>query len=412
MIKKLRRKWIILSVLSLFTLLTVIVVGMNGINYYSVLSEADQTLNLLVRNKGAFPGFDGSKENQPPSDMPPELPYETRYFSVLLDSSDNVIRTETSRITAVDAGTAREYAKEVIQKNGDRGFIGEYRFARSDEGEKVRITFLDCGRKLDSFQTFLFASMGVAFTGFFIVSVLFSILSGRIIHPIAESYEKQKRFITDAGHELKTPLTIIRANADILEMEFGENESLQDIQQQTKRMAELTSDLVFLSRMEETEQGMPMTAFPASEIIADAALPFHALAQQQGKKFICSIQPMLSLYGNDKAIQKLVCILMDNAWKYASKDGVISMCFEKQAKILCLTVRNTTEVKFSRGDLEHIFDRFYRADLSRNSQTGGHGIGLSIAKAIVVAHGGKIQASVQEDHIFQITVFLPINGAR
>ena len=132
MIKKLRRKWIILSVLSLFTLLTVIVVGMNGINYYSVLSEADQTLNLLVRNEGAFPGFDGSKENQPPSDMPPELPYETRYFSVLLDSSDNVIRTETSRITAVDAGTAREYAKEVIQKNGDRGFIGEYRFARSD----------------------------------------------------------------------------------------------------------------------------------------------------------------------------------------------------------------------------------------------------------------------------------------
>lgn len=410
MIERLRRKWIVLSVLSLFALLSVIVVGMNAINYHSVLNEADKTLNLLVRNEGAFPGFDGNKENQPPPDMPPELPYETRYFSVLLDSSGNVIRTETSRISAVDAGTASEYAKEVMQKK-HRGFIGEYRFACSNEGENIRITFLDCGRKLDSFKTFLFASMGVAFTGFLIVSVLFGFLSGRILRPIAESYEKQKRFITDAGHELKTPLTIIHANADILEMELGENESLQDIRQQAKRMTELTNDLVLLSRMEETERGLPMIAFPASEIIADVASPFKALAQQQGKKFVCNIQPMLSLYGNDKAIQKLISILMDNALKYSSQGDTISMCFEKQAKNLCLTVQNTTETALSCGDMEHIFDRFYRADLSRNSQTGGHGIGLSIAKAIATAHGGKIQASVQEDHVFQITVFFPTTGA-
>ncbi len=411
MIKKLRRKLIVLSVLSLFALLTVIVVGMNGINYHAILNETDKTLNLLVRNEGEFPGFDGSKENQPPPDMPPELPYETRYFSVLLDHSGNVIHTETSRISAVDASTAIEYAEKVMQKNGQRGFIEEYRFACSNEGEKIRITFLDCGRKLDSFHTFLFASMGVALTGFLIVSVLFGFLSGRMIRPIAESYEKQKRFITDAGHELKTPLTIIHANADILEMELGENESLQDIQQQTKRMTELTNDLVLLSRMEETERDMPMIVFPASEIIMDAALPFKALAQQQGKAFVCSIQPMLSLCGNDKAIQKLVFILMDNALKYSPQGGTISLCFEKQARTLYLTVRNTTKTELSRGDLDHVFDRFYRADLSRNSQTGGHGIGLSIAKAIAAAHGGKIQASAQGDHVFQITVSFPINGA-
>lgn len=408
MIKKLRRKFIALSTAALFVLLAGIVAGMNVINYHAVISEADKTLTLLVHNQGKFPGSSGNKGNRPPPDMPPELPYETRYFSVLFDASGQVIRTDTTRISAVDDEAAVEYAEEAIQRGESQGFIDTYRFAYSDEGTGTRIAFLDCRRKLDSFYMFWYISMGMALAGFVVVFILFVFLSGRIVRPIAESYEKQKRFITDAGHEMKTPLTIIHANADILEMELGENESLQDIQQQAKRLSELTNDLVLLSRMEEADNAMPMIEFPVSEVIADAALPFKTLAQQQDKAWICSIQPMLSLYGDDKAIQKLVSVLMDNALKYSPAGGTISLQCFKQAKTLHLTVWNTTESALSREDLEHIFDRFYRTDLSRNSKTGGYGIGLSIAKAIVTAHGGRIQASAPDEHTFQINASFPL----
>ena len=403
MIKRLKIKFVILSVASLFALLLVIVTGMNVINYNSILKESDDILYLLSQNHGAFPDEPGKKKKLPP-DMSPELPYESRYFSVLLNQTGDIIYTETSRIISVDTSMAISYADAVTESGTNRGFIDQFRFVLTSEGDTTRITFLDCGRKLDTYHSFLFSSICMALTGFVIVSIIIFFFAGKFIRPIAESYEKQKRFITDAGHEIKTPLTIINANADVLEMDIGENECLEDIRQQAKRLTTLTNDLVYLARMEESENRLQMIEFPVSEIVQETAMSFKTPVQAQEKKFTCEVQPMLSMRGNDKAIRQLVSILMDNALKYSPAGGSILLRFIKQNKTLFLTVYNTTETAIDSMNLDHVFDRFYRLDPSRNSRTGGHGIGLSVAKAITAAHGGKIKADTKDGHSFQITV--------
>ena len=150
---------------------------------------------------------------------------------------------------------------DVLQEGQSRGFSGNFRYAVSTEGETTRILFLDCGRKLDAFRSFLFASIAISLLGYVVVLLLIAFFSNRIVRPMAESYEKQKRFITDASHELKTPLTIISADVDVLAMDLGENEWLEDIQKQARRLTALTEELVYLSRMEESEVSLTMIEF-------------------------------------------------------------------------------------------------------------------------------------------------------
>ena len=225
---------------------------------------------------------------------------------------------------------------------------------------------------------------------------------------VLESYEKQKRFITDAGHEIKTPVTIIDADAEVLAMDLGENEWLRDIQLQTKRLAALTKDLVFLSRMEEDRAPVAIIEFPISDLAEEMVRSFQALARTQEKTFTSRIKPMLSYKGDEKSLRQLLSILLDNALKYSEPGGTISLELGRQGKNLHLSVYNTCPV-MEREHLAHLFDRFYRTDSSRNSQTGGYGLGLSIAAAITAAHRGRISASTEDGHSLRITVTLPVN---
>ena len=408
MIKKLKKKFVLLAMTALIVLLAVLVAGMNIINYTAVVEEADAVLEILSQNKGSFPDFGGGMGGHLPHDLSPETPYESRYFSVLVTDSMEIIGVENSMIASVDIETAVEYACIALDRGADKGFIGEFRYIRQAESNGRRIIFLDCGRKLNAFYTFLTASISISLVGLVVVFFVIFILSGRIIKPMAESYEKQKRFITDAGHEIKTPLTIINANLDILEMELGENESLTDIAQQTKRLRSLTGDLVMLARMEESEDDLQKIEFPVSEVVADAAQPFRNLAMQQEKELDCKIQPLLTLKGNAKNIEQLVCIFMDNALKYSPAGSTITLELIKQNRQVVLSVTNRAEYGIHQEQLAHVFDRFYRADASRNSETGGHGIGLSVAKAIVTAHGGKITATSPDGESFCVTATFPV----
>lgn len=410
MIRKLKFKFVTLAMVALVVLMVVVVAAMNIINYASVVDESDMILSVLSDNRGEFPPFGNEhNDNRLPPNMSPETPYESRYFTVVIDEYGNILNANMSQIATIDKETATQYAQKVLNKGNQTGFIDNFRYTVNEDFNGTRISFLDCGRRLDSFKTFLYTSIGVAFAGLVVIFFAVFVLSGRIIRPIAESYNKQKQFITDAGHEIKTPLTIINANVDILEMELGENnESLQDIQQQTKRLRSLTEDLVMLARMEEAEQKMVKVGFPISDVIAETAAPFQRLAISQGKEFVLNIQPMLSFYGNDKSINQLTSILLDNALKYSPTDGTIALTLERQNKTLYLSCFNTTETEVKPEQLKRVFDRFYRTDSSRNSETGGHGIGLSVAKAIVTAHGGKISAFTRDGHSFQITAAFPI----
>ena len=394
MIRKLRIRFVILAMSTLLAVLLVLVGGINVANYTGIVSEADRLLEAdTLMHMGKVPKG-GNALN-------------ARLFSVTLASDGTLVDVRIPVLSPMDSREAADLAARVCAQTSDNGFQGIYRYFRQSSDDTISIRFLDCGRELDAFQRFLLISLILSALGILILFGIVVYFSGRIVRPFAESYEKQKQFITDAGHEIKTPLTIIQADADVLEMELGENEWLADIQNNVRRLTNLTNDLVSLARMEEGGTPLKLVEIPISDVVTETARSFHTLAQAQNKELILRAEPMLSMDADEKAITRLVGILMDNALKYSPEGTEISLCLEKQGKQLRLSVENVSAVPLPEGNLDRLFERFYRADPSRNSQTGGHGIGLSIASAIVSAHNGQIHASQPSPGSLRIAVTLP-----
>ncbi len=402
MFNRVRVKFITLSMTTLFVLLSLIVISMNVVNYKAIMENADSTLDMLADNKGGFPSFAGIKL---PPFMSQETPYKTRYFSVIVNGDNEIVDADISKIAAVDAQEAYEYAVEIMEGQKERGGVGKYRYINQAENGFKRIIFLDIGHEMYSFWLFLKISIMMGAAGYVIFFIIIFIFSGRIMRPVAESYEKQRRFITDAGHEIKTPLAIMNADVEVIEMELGENEWLTDIQRQIKRLTGLTNDLVYLSRLEE-EQRIQRIEFPFSDIVRETAESFGAVAKTQNKVLDYRIMPGISFVGDEKAIRQLVNILMDNALKYSPENSTISVEVKSQGKKLIMVISNITLTEIPKEDLEKLFERFYRLDSSRSTKTGGYGIGLSVAKAIVSAHSGKIHAMTAEKYSLSIVVSL------
>lgn len=418
MILSLKRKFILLGALALFLLLALIVAGMNLVNFANLASASDEILDLIARRAESdvqlspFEDFITRLPDQfsKPQDSP-ELFYESRYFSVTVDREGYVLNVTTDQIAAVNEEEAVAYADEVLKSNSSRGFFGPFRYRCEAVGETTRITFLDRTRELDQAQSFLFTSILISALGFAAVFLLLCFFSGRIVRPIAENYEKQRRFVTDASHEIRTPLSIIRTNADLLELELGENESISDIRRQSARLASLTEDLILLSQSEESTKKESID-FPLSEVVLTAAREFASSARAMKKQVTVMVEPMLTLRGSARAIAQLTSLLLDNALKYTPEQGTITLCLSGTQKHTVLTVENPAQNTLSPEELSRLFDRFYRPDPSRNSSCGGHGIGLSVARAVTESHGGKISASQDENGVFKITVLLPPSRLR
>lgn len=412
MISKLKRKFIWTATAFTFLLMAVLVLIMNIVNYCGVLSESDQILDVLSQPGAPFlsgiqpPERPEEMEEYVPPGMSPEVPYESRFFFAAVSAEGEILQSDLTRIISVDDDSAKDYINSALNSKNDRGFIGQFRFLKSADEDGTKILFLDCGRRLDSFRSFLVISVVVGLIGCVVVFIAFIMAAGRIVAPIAESYEKQKRFISDAGHEIKTPLTIINANVDLLELD-GEKEELTDIRQQTTRLTELTNNLIMLSRMEEAEHTLQKIEMPLSDTVNETAASFRAPAQAHGLSFLVQITPDITIEGSPDAIRQMVSVLLENAMKYSPEGGEVTLDLRLQRKMAVLTVANTTDEPVDEKELQHVFDRFYRTDQSRNSQTGGHGIGLSIAKAAACAHGGSISAASRNGHDFCVTVSIP-----
>ena len=330
MIKKLRRKFIGVSMLSTLLVLTIIIGTVNILNYRKVIRDAEHILLILSEHEGRFPMEQPAPEQNNPSHKPPlprtpapgamspELPYESRYFSVLLDEKGSILSVDTGKIAAVDTDAASAFAMQVWEQGAASGFLNDYRYLRQSTGSRTRLIFLDCGRNLSTFRSFLIISILVSLLGLGSVLILVLIFSGIILKPVSESQEKQRRFITDAGHEIKTPLTIIDANAEILELEQGDSEWLQSIRRQTLRLSSLTDELICLSRMEEPNHSFPAEDFSISELAEEMVQSFQPLAAAQGKSLTARISPQLSCRAHQASIRQLFSILLDNALKYSN----------------------------------------------------------------------------------------------
>ena len=434
MIKKLRTRFILTAILSVFIVLTLLIGGINLFNYRQVVSDSDSVLEILMENDGSFPeteappapgedpgapgssggpgGEQGRRGGWTDRINSPEIAYESRYFTVEIAEDGTVSSSNTGRIAAIDKTKAEEYAMEVFSSGKTSGFIGDYRYSAKDNDGVRLIVFYDCGRSLSNFRSFLLISVIISFIGLVLVSIIIFFASGKIIKPVAESYEKQKRFITDAGHEIKTPLAIINADSDVLSMDMGEdNEWISDIKKQTSRLTELTNDLILLSKMEEGSSVLVMEEIDLSRLVTDQAESFKAVAVTGGKRFDTAISDGIHIKGDKKTVEEFVSILFDNAVKYCPEDGKVKAKLSRNGKYAVFEVTNDTKEDISSEEMKHFFDRFYRADRSRNSETGGHGIGLSIAKAIAESHGAKITvAKKQSCTVTFTTSFAAVQG--
>jgi len=407
MIKRLRRKFILIAMLSLFCVLAIIMITVNALSYRKVISKADKTLDFIAYNGGMFPIPGAPTKPVAPGESIPyeEIYYDSRFFSATFTAKGELVAIFTDDVN-LDKETAEGLARYVIGFRDDRAFLGNYRYFVNRGESFCMVMFLDCTAALSAAKTFLFLSLLISAIGMVAVFALILVASKIIIKPISENAEKQKRFITDAGHELKTPLTIIDADAELIEMENGRSEWVDDIRQQTKRLAALTNDLIYLSRMEEEAYTVPRIEFPISDMVTERAGSFMSRFKTDGKTLNIRVERMLTYNGDEKAISQLVSLLLDNALKYSSKGGAVEIGLRKQPKNLVLYVANSVD-HITKEETDRFFDRFWRGDKSRSSK-GGYGLGLSCAQAIVTAHKGKISAAPLNKKTVQITAVLPL----
>ena len=400
MIKKLRQKFIAIAMLSVFIVLALILGIINIRVYSNVNVRTDEILSILTENEGRFPNM-GKKPGTNKMDkkmkegMSPETPYETRYFTVFFDDRGNVSAADTGFVAAISTDDAMELAKEAYENSRASKFIGNYKYKKANFNGGTMVVFIDCSRDLDTVHSFVMTSIIMGSIGMILVFILVVILSKIVVKPMAESYDKQKRFITDASHEIKTPLSIISANTDIVEMENGESQWTKSIRHQVERMSSLTNSLVSLARMDEGVNLMNMKDFSLSDAVFEEAEYFKSISQSNGKSLEINIEENISYRGDEKILRQLVCILLDNAMKYSNDGGNIEISLKKKGRRSELCVSNSVE-KIEKGNHDILFDRFYRGDSCRNSGTGGYGIGLSMAESIVKNHKGSI-TSVSPD---------------
>lgn len=297
--------------------------------------------------------------------MSAESPYETRFFAVRLDADGRVLYTDTGFIAAIASDDAAEFAKEVYDSGRTKGFIENYRYLRVNKNDGSLVVFLYCDRDLAAYRSFVITAVIVSLGSLLAVLLLVMLFSRAAIAPVAESYKKQKQFITDASHELKTPLTIISANNEVIELENGSSQWTDSIRHQVERLTSLTGNLVALSRMDEEGEKLVFADFSLSDAVRETSEGFFVSAQARKIRYTVEAEDGLTCRGNEESIGE-------------------------------------------KGCQDKLFERFYRADSSRNSGTGGNGIGLSLAKAIVEAHKGKISAVSEDGKSLTVKVILMI----
>ena len=397
--KKLRKKIVLgvfLSATVVFAL-TVLLVGIS-LNIH-VTRRADSLTELIMRYDGNTPPVmdmelrgEGVKLPLDNNFFGEETFYRLRFFTV--SYQDDSVECDLGRIASVNEEEALSLAEEVKHTDSKKGYVLGYRYRVSDDGK--HIVFLDNTDEMVSTQELILILIFVSLFFVVMITSVFWALSKRIVTPFEENARMQKQFITDASHELKTPLAIISANAEVLAYKDGENEWINNITSQVTRVSELVNELLTLNRLEEVEEITDIEPVDLSAKANEIVDSFAEIFNSKHVSLIREIEPGVTINGNPSQLERLISVLTENASKYVSENGEIRISLSKEPRRTQLTVYNTCEINKD-VDYTHLFDRFYRPDSSRTSKTGGHGVGLSIAKRIVTLHNGTIAAVPSEN---------------
>ncbi len=394
MTKLLQMKFVKTAMIAISLLIILLLGAINIVNIIIVRNDIDKTLQLLTESQVEMnlPGV-------PPDSHIPNINPEGNnsrllsypYFIVRADNNENVIYVNVSHIQTVDENEAKELAEKVLKDEDTHGKLGGYRYIISSDrfGMGMIIAFLDASNEVYSYIRILVLSAGVGLAAWTLMLLLVIFLSKKAIRPIAENMEKQKEFITNAGHEIKTPLAIIQANTDAMELYSGENKWSKNIKQQIVRLDGLMKNLLFLTRSDENGLTANKTDFSLSEIILETANSFVEPMLLKGVELKISVLENICINADKEHITQLISILLDNALKYTTENGYAAIFLMKDQNNIYVQVKNTVS-ELPNVPPEKLFDRFYRADTARTQKSGGYGIGLSMAKAICEANNAAI----------------------
>ncbi len=399
MIRKLRKRFIRITMLSVTAVLLLLCVIINVANFLSVNANLTQLLETIAENRGTIPK-NPPDNKKPPSgqgggQFTPETPFSTRFFVLRYTKDGELQLADLEHIAAVKEDDTEKFLSAALSHGEGFGYLDGYKYYVVNTGEETRMAiFLDAYRDLHSVTVTALLSFGTMVICIAVVYILVVLFSRKAIDPVVRSYERQKQFITDAGHELKTPITVIATSLKVLEMETGKQKWIDKAEAQTERLRELVNSLVTLSRMDEEISPLHPAPFSASDSVAETAESFLSFAEAEGHPLELSVASGITYCGDEYAIRQLVSILLDNAVKYATPETPIRFSMEKAKKGIVIRTENRCE-GLTAADTEKLFDRFYRNDHARASN-GSFGIGLSIARSIAEGHHGTAKATLDE----------------
>lgn len=409
MFKKSRRK----IVAAIMAVLALLFLGTLGVIYTaSYLEVSESNFAMLARHAEMYVLY-GKKEGNAAEKIPsepvkPDMLKETldferlpkfqlsTFYSVALSYEGEVLETDTSDNGVYEETELEQLAALIAAGEKTRGMKGDLLYVVSDKPGYILVAFMDNRIMHESINTLFRYTLifgGAALAALFFLAVY---LAKRIVQPLEESYRKQKQFISDAGHELKTPIAVVNANAEMLQREIGENRWLANIEYENERMRLLVGQLLELAKTENTVPHIKR--LDLSRLVTGEVLPFESVAFEKGLSIETDIAPGLYVAGDNSQLKQLTSILVDNALRHSGQGKCVSVILTENRGFAQLSVVNAG-APIPQKHMEHLFERFYRLDEARSDEEHHYGLGLAIAKAIVVSHKGKIEVRCDDGQV-------------
>lgn len=409
MIKKLRWKFIAVAMISIIVVLMAIIGTITLINYNKTVDNIDKVLTVLVDNGGKFNNLDFGDDNLENTDgnnnkdnlnhqkdhgeFTKETPYWTRFFFVKFTNSNPDPAVDTSMIASVSKEEAIDMAKETIDSNSMIGFYGAYRYKVKIADDFKLVVFVDCTKEMRSIRYFVFTGTWISLVGIIAVFIIVFIFSKIVFNPVKRTYDKQKRFVTNAAHELKTPLTIISANNELIDAQYNSLDETQAIDKQVKKLTIMINNLTLLSKLDEEDKNVDLKEkVDLTKLSNDLIEPFKVIFESRNIKFNFFVDDNCYIKGNTNLISQLLSLLIDNANKYA----LTYIDFEVRIVGEGVELKTSNDADIDEKNPNLLLERFYRNDKARG-KIEGSGIGLSVVNEIVKLHKGTIKLNASNN---------------
>ncbi|MCR5577490.1 MAG: HAMP domain-containing histidine kinase [Oscillospiraceae bacterium] len=409
MIQRVRKRFFRIAMLALIAAMLLVTAAANLANWINVRTELGETLDAVCM-EGGKPAMGGKGGMDNRSRRMKGMLDEARYFTLRLSSDGELIEAVgPTRETELSDDELSGLTARALASGRESGFAGDYLYrVQPDRDGGQRITFLNCETRLGGVRRLLLFSVGACVLGAAAAWLFVAWASRRAVEPLEDNMHRQKRFITDAGHELKTPLTVISANMDVLDMDVPDNPWVQSTQKQVEQMRRLVEGMVALSRAEEMDAPLHLETVELSPLLEESAEPFQPMAEARGQHIETSAPEGLCLECDGEELARVLSILCDNAVKYAPEGDTIRLMAQAEGKWVRIGTENGLTEPLTDEQCARLFDRFYRADPSRSKdECGGFGIGLATASAIAERHGGTAEAALTPEGRLRISLRFP-----